>query len=158
MNLPIASHPEQHLTSSVVLQDIVIGLSNDLTVPFALAAGLCGAVSSSSPVITAGLADELTVPFLAAGLSGYLAGRTEVEHYAAGLAREHEEVQMVPDVERREVKELLAEMALSPATQEAAMREPTADPEQWVKFMMKHELGLEELDARQAPKAPLPSL
>ena len=86
------------------------------------------------------------------GLDSYLAGRTDVELYAAERAREHKEVQTVPDVKRREVKELLAETDLSPATQEVAMRELTADPEQWVKFMMKHELGLEEHDARQAPK------
>ena len=150
--LDTRSHAETHLSSSAMLQDIVIGLSDGLTVPFALAAGLSGAVASSSLVITAGLA-EVVAGSIAMGLGGYLAGRTEVEHYAVELAREHQEVRELPEVERHEVKELLAEMGLSPATQEVAMRELTADPEQWVKFMMKYELGLEEPDARQAPKS-----
>jgi len=137
-----------------MLQDIVIGLSDGLTVPFALAAGLSGAVSSSGLVITAGLA-EIVAGSIAMGLGGYLAGRTEVEHYAAEQAREHREVVEVPDVERREVQELLAEMGLSPATQVLAMQELTADPQQWVKFMMKYELGLEEPDPKQAPKSAL---
>lgn len=152
--MPLPLHREQHLTSSAVLQDIVIGLSDGLTVPFALAAGLSGAVQSSGLVITAGLS-EIVAGSIAMGLGGYLAGRTEVEHYAAELAREHEEVRTVPDIERREVQELLAEIGLSPATQAQAMRELTADPAQWVRFMMKYELGLEEPDPRQAPKSAL---
>jgi VIT1/CCC1 family predicted Fe2+/Mn2+ transporter len=145
-------HPEHHLTSSAMLQDVVIGLSDGLTVPFALAAGLSGAVASSGLVITAGLA-EIVAGSIAMGLGGYLAGRTEVEHYAAEIARERREVQEVPHIERAEVDELLAEMGLSDATRALAVRELTADPEQWVKFMMKYELGLEEPDPRQAPKS-----
>lgn len=147
-------HPEDHLTSSAMLQDIVIGLSDGLTVPFALAAGLSGAVQSSELVITAGLA-EIVAGSIAMGLGGYLAGRTEVEHYAAELAREHQEVQQVPHVERAEVDELLAEMGLSAETRALAVHELTADPEQWVRFMMKYELGLEQPDPRQAPKSAL---
>ncbi|MBF9236529.1 VIT1/CCC1 transporter family protein [Hymenobacter sp. BT683] len=145
-------HHEHHLTSSAILQDTVIGLSDGLTVPFALAAGLSGAVDSSALVITAGLA-EIVAGSIAMGLGGYLAGRTEVEHYAAELAREHREVQDVPHRERAEVDELLAEMGLSEATRAAAVAELTADPEQWVRFMMKYELGLEEPDPKQAPKS-----
>lgn len=145
-------HPEYHLTSSAMLQDVVIGLSDGLTVPFALAAGLSGAVSSSGLVITAGLA-EIVAGSIAMGLGGYLAGRTEVEHYSAELAREHHEVQTVPDIERIEVEELLAEMGLSAETRRQAVAELTADPAQWVKFMMKYELGLEEPDPKQAPKS-----
>jgi VIT1/CCC1 family predicted Fe2+/Mn2+ transporter len=145
-------HPEQHLTSSAMLQNVVIGLSDGLTVPFALAAGLSGAVSSSGLVITAGLA-EIVAGSIAMGLGGYLAGRTEVEHYQAELARERREVQEVPHVERAEVDELLAEMGLSAETRVRAVAELTADPEQWVRFMMKYELGLEEPDPRQAPKS-----
>ena len=150
--LPHDVHPEHHLTSSAMLQDVVIGLSDGLTVPFALAAGLSGAVSSSGLVITAGLA-EIVAGSIAMGLGGYLAGRTEVEHYASELGREHREVQEVPDKERAEVDELLAAMGLSEATRRQAVAELTADPEQWVKFMMKYELGLEEPDPRQAPKS-----
>ena len=145
-------HHEHHLTSSAMLQDIVIGLSDGLTVPFALAAGLSGAVQSSSLVITAGLA-EIVAGSIAMGLGGYLAGRTEVDHYAAELAREYREVREVPDREREEVDELLAEIGLSPATRAAAVAELTANPDQWVQFMMKYELGLEEPDPRQAPKS-----
>ncbi|GAB2711239.1 hypothetical protein GCM10011495_26150 [Hymenobacter frigidus] len=145
-------HPENHSTSSAMLQDVVIGLSDGLTVPFALAAGLSGAVASSGLVITAGLA-EIVAGSIAMGLGGYLAGRTEVEHYDTELARERREVQEVPDVERTEVDELLAEMGLSVATRQLAITELTADPEQWVRFMMKYELGLEEPDPRQAPKS-----
>ncbi|ALW86931.1 iron transporter [Hymenobacter sedentarius] len=145
-------HPEDHLTSSAMLQDVVIGLSDGLTVPFALAAGLSGAVASSGLVITAGLA-EIVAGSIAMGLGGYLAGRTEVEHYAAELAREHREVVEVPDRERAEVDELLAEMGLSDSIRRQAVSELTADPEQWVRFMMKYELGLEEPDPRQAPKS-----
>lgn len=152
--MPAPPHAEKHLTSSAMLQDIVIGLSDGLTVPFALAAGLSGAVQSSSLVITAGLA-EIVAGSIAMGLGGYLAGRTEVEHYAAELAREHEEVRTVPEVERQEVQQLLGEMGLSPATQALAVQELTSAPAQWVKFMMKYELGLEEPDPRQAPKSAL---
>ncbi len=150
--LPRDLHPEHHLTSSAMLQDVVIGLSDGLTVPFALAAGLSGAVQSSGLVITAGLA-EIVAGSIAMGLGGYLAGRTEVEHYAAELAREHHEVQAVPDIERAEVDELLADMGLSATTRRQAVAELTADPEQWVRFMMKYELGLEEPNPRQAPKS-----
>jgi len=147
-------HPENHLTSSAMLQDIVIGLSDGLTVPFALAAGLSGAVQSSGLVITAGLA-EVVAGSIAMGLGGYLAGRTEVEHYEAELRREYQEIEEVPHVERAEVDELLQEMGLSAATREQAVRELTADPDQWVRFMMKYELGLEKPDPRQAPKSAL---
>ena len=150
--LPPDLHPEDHLSSSAMLQDVVIGLSDGLTVPFALAAGLSGAVASSELVITAGLA-EIVAGSIAMGLGGYLAGRTEVEHYETELARERREVQEVPDMERAEVDELLAEMGLSVATRQLALRELTADPEQWVRFMMKYELGLEEPDPKQAPKS-----
>jgi len=152
--LPQDLHPEHHLTSSAMLQDVVIGLSDGLTVPFALAAGLSGAVSSSGLVITAGLA-EIVAGSIAMGLGGYLAGRTEVEHYEAEQARERREVREVPNIERAEVDELLAAMGLSEATRRQAVAELTADPEQWVKFMMKYELGLEEPDPKQAPKSAL---
>ena len=150
--LPRDLHAEHHMSSSAMLQDIVIGLSDGLTVPFALAAGLSGAVASSGLVITAGLA-EIVAGSIAMGLGGYLAGRTEVEHYASELGREHREVLEVPEVERAEVDELLADMGLSAETRRQAVAELTADPEQWVKFMMKYELGLEEPDPRQAPKS-----
>ncbi|NVO84311.1 VIT1/CCC1 transporter family protein [Hymenobacter terrestris] len=148
----IHPHDENHLSSSAVLQDIVIGLADGLTVPFALAAGLSGAVNSSGLVITAGLA-EIVAGSIAMGLGGYLAGRTEVEHYDSELKREYAEVATVPEVERAEVDDLLAEIGLSESTRALAVHELTADPDQWVRFMMKYELGLEKPDPRQAPKS-----
>lgn len=135
-----------------MLQDIVIGLSDGLTVPFALAAGLSGAVQSSGLVSTVGLA-EIVAGSIARGLGGYLAGRTEVGHYAAKLAREHEEVRTLPATKRREVQKLFAAMGLSEATAAQASAELVQDPAQWVRFMMKYELGLEEPDPRQALKS-----
>lgn len=154
LHSPAHSHPEHHLHSSAMLQDIVIGLSDGLTVPFALAAGLSGAVATSGLVITAGLA-EIVAGSIAMGLGGYLAGRTEVEHYQAELARERREVVELPHVERQEVDDLLAQIGLSAETRARAVAELTADPEQWVRFMMKYELSLEEPDPQQAPKSAL---
>ena len=147
-------HHEEHLTSSVFLQDIVIGLSDGLTVPFALAAGLSGAVTSSTLVITAGLA-EVVAGSIAMGLGGYLSGKTELDHYQAELAREYREVKEVPEREKEEVRVLLEGLGLSPATQELALAELMQDEHQWVGFMMKYELGLEEPDPRQATKSAL---
>src|ERR1700748_2915267 len=95
------AHKESHFTSSDLVTDIVIGMSDGLTVPFALAAGLSGAVSSTGIIITAGLA-EIAAGAIAMGLGGYLAGKTAVEHYSAELKREHEEVEKVPEVEKQE--------------------------------------------------------
>jgi len=135
-----------------MLQNIIIGLSDGLTVPFALAAGLSGAVANSALILTAGLA-EVVAGSIAMGLGGYLAGRTEVQHYASELAREHQEVKLMPAREREEVRELIAEMGLSPTTQELVVNELVKDEQQWVRFMMKYELGLEKPDPAQASKS-----
>src|SRR5665647_123378 len=97
------SHTEKHLRSSEFITDMVIGLSDGLTVPFALAAGLSGAVSSNTIVITAGIA-EIVAGCIAMGLGGYLAGKTEQEHYQSELMREHEEIEDIPEEEKKEVK------------------------------------------------------
>jgi VIT1/CCC1 family predicted Fe2+/Mn2+ transporter len=104
---------EQHLESSDFLKDIVIGMSDGLTVPFALAAGLSGAVADTSIVTTAGIA-EIVAGAIAMGLGGYLAGQTEVEHYEAELKREYEEVEKVPEREKEEVREVLLIMVSMP--------------------------------------------
>lgn len=150
--LPYPPHPERHLSNSAFLQNVVLGLSDGLTVPFALAAGLSGAVQSSGLLITAGLA-EIAAGAIAMGLGGYLAGRTEVDHYAAELAREQAEVRTVPETEHYEVYELLRGMGLSEATAAQATTELVQDPAQWVRFMMKYELNLEVPDPRQALKS-----
>ena len=96
-------HREEHMVSAETLRDIVIGMSDGLTVPFALAAGLSGAVSSTNLIIIAGLA-EIAAGSIAMGLGGYLAGKTEVDHYNSEMKREYEEVETVPEVEKQELK------------------------------------------------------
>lgn len=133
-------HVEHHLESSDLIRDIVIGMSDGLTVPFALAAGLSGAVDSTGVIIIAGIA-EVAAGSIAMGLGGYLAGKTEIDHYNSELAREYQEVETVPEKEREEVKEFFANLGLSADIQELAVGEMTKDKKKWVDFMMKYELG-----------------
>ena len=142
-------HPEQHLRSSAFITDVVIGMSDGLTVPFALAAGLSGAVSLNSIIITAGLA-EIAAGSIAMGLGGYLAGRTEHDHYQAELRREQEEVELKPEAEKQEVRDVFAAMGLSAQTQDLVAEEMAKDKAQWVDFMMKYELGLDKPNPRRA--------
>jgi len=143
--VPQTPHVEKHFTASERIRDIVIGMSDGLTVPFALAAGLSGAVDSTRVVITAGLA-EIAAGSIAMGLGGYLAARTDAEHYAAELAREKRETIEIPEEETREVAELLEEYGLSRASSVEAANELRKDRKRWVDFMMKFELGLEKPD------------
>jgi VIT1/CCC1 family predicted Fe2+/Mn2+ transporter len=147
-------HQEKHLRNSDFLTDVVIGMSDGLTVPFALAAGLSGAVSGTSIIIIAGIA-EIAAGSIAMGLGGYLAGKTEIEHYDAELKREKEEVETVPEKEKEEVKDFFANIGLSEEMQHKAAEEIAKDKKQWVDFMMKYELGLEKPDPRRARKAAL---
>jgi len=142
-------HHEHHVTSSETIRDIVIGMSDGLTVPFALAAGLSGAVSSSTLVVTAGIA-EIIAGSIAMGLGGYLAGRTELDHYQSELKREYEEVERVPEQEKQEVKEVFAGFGLSAQLQDQIADEMAKDKKQWVDFMMRFELGLEEPNPNRA--------
>ncbi|GAB2514611.1 VIT1/CCC1 transporter family protein [Spirosoma aerophilum] len=148
------AHHEHHLRSSDFISDIVIGMSDGLTVPFALAAGLSGAVASSSLVVTAGIA-EIVAGSIAMGLGGYLAGRTEADHYSSERQREVNEVETVPEREKEEVREVFAEMGLSPALQITIADELAKDKTKWVDFMMKYELGLDEPDPNRATKSAL---
>ena len=133
---------EKHFQSSEKVRDFVIGMSDGLTVPFALAAGLSGAVDSNAIVITAGLA-EIAAGSIAMGLGGYLAGRTEIEHYDSEEKREYEEIEKLHEVEIRETKEIFAEYGLDDEMQEKIAREMAKNPKKWVDFMMRFELGLE---------------
>lgn len=142
-------HTEKHLKSSAFITDVVIGMSDGLTVPFALAAGLSGAVQSNSIVITAGIA-EIVAGSIAMGLGGYLAGKTEQEHYATELKREYDEVVDKPEVEKQEVRDALAGFGLSKNAQDLFAEELSKDKDQWVNFMMKYELGLDEPNANRA--------
>jgi len=143
------THKEEHLTSSEFITDIVIGMSDGLTVPFALAAGLSGAVHSNTVIITAGIA-EIVAGSIAMGLGGYLAGKTEQEHYQSELKREYEEVEFLPEKEKEEVREVFAEYGLSKSTQDIIAEEISKDKDKWVDFMMKYELGLEKPDVNRA--------
>lgn len=146
------THAENHVTSSETIRDIVIGMSDGLTVPFALAAGLSGAISSSTLVVTAGIA-EIVAGSIAMGLGGYLAGKTEADHYNSELKREYDEVERVPEQEKMEVKEVFAEFGLSEALQQQIADEMAKDKKKWVDFMMRYELGLEEPNANRATKS-----
>jgi len=147
-------HHEEHLKSSDFITDVVIGMSDGLTVPFALAAGLSSAVSNNSIIITAGIA-EIVAGCIAMGLGGYLAGRTEQEHYQSELKRENDEVELVPEREIIEVKEIFAGYGISEQGQAMLARELSMDKTKWVKFMMKFELGLEEPNPNRARNSAL---
>jgi vacuolar iron transporter family protein len=145
----MAEQDEKHFQSSEVVRDFVIGMSDGLTVPFALAAGLSGAVDSTSIVITAGLA-EIAAGSIAMGLGGYLAGRTEIEHYDTEERREYEEIEKLHEVEIRETKEIFAEYGLNDELQEKIAREMAKNSKKWVDFMMRFELGLERPNKNRA--------
>jgi len=145
-------HHEHHLRSSDTIRDIVIGMSDGLTVPFALAAGLSGAVSKSGIIVTAGIA-EIVAGSIAMGLGGFLAGRTESDHYRSELRREYEEVERVPEQEKAEVKEVFASFGLSATLQDEVANEMAKDKDKWVDFMMRYELGLEKPDDNRASRS-----
>ena len=142
-------HDEEHFQQSDTIRDIVIGMSDGLTVPFALAAGLSSLVHKNDIIITAGLA-EIIAGSIAMGLGGFLAGKTEIEHYDAELKREYDELVTHYDTERKEVKGIFANYGLSPDSQELIMCEMEKDKDKWVEFMMRFELGLEKPDINRA--------
>jgi VIT1/CCC1 family predicted Fe2+/Mn2+ transporter len=142
-------HHEEHFTGNETVRDVVIGMSDGLTVPFALAAGISGAVAATSLVVTAGLA-EIAAGSIAMGLGGYLAARSEEEHYRSELRREEREIVEKPDAERAEVRELLEQYGLTPDESGIVMTGLERRPEAWRDFMMRFELGLEEPDPKRA--------
>lgn len=145
---------EKHLKSSDFITDVVIGMSDGLTVPFALAAGLSGAVASSSIITTAGIA-EIVAGSIAMGLGGYLAGQTEQEHYEAELKREYEEVERVPEREKEEIREVFEGYGLTPEAQEIVVAAISKDKDKWVDFMMRFELGIEKPHPNRARNSAL---
>lgn len=142
-------HAEKHFTASDTVRDVVVGMSDGLTVPFALAAGISGAIAVSHLVVTAGLA-EIAAGSIAMGLGGYLAGRSESEHYASERRREETEVKSVPEVERREVEQIFETYGLNPDESAPVIAALAKRPQSWVDFMMRFELGLEKPDPRRA--------
>ncbi len=147
-------HKEEHLKSSAMLTDVVIGMSDGLTVPFALAAGLSGAVDSTNIIMIAGIA-EVAAGSIAMGLGGYLSGKTEQDHYQHELKREYDEVERVPEREKEEVREFFENIGFSKEMQTMAVEEIAKDKDKWVEFMMQYELGLDKPDPKRATKSAL---
>jgi len=147
-------HVEQHFTGSATVRDIVIGMSDGLTVPFALAAGLAGAVSNHWLVVIAGLS-EISAGAIAMGLGGYLAARSDVDSYAAELAREQREIIELPEREREEVRDIFLSYGVDGSALDAAVAAITAQPESWLRFMMREELGLDAPDPKRALRSGL---
>jgi len=152
--MPQTPHIEKHFTASETVRDIVIGMSDGLTVPFALAAGLSGAVDSTALIITARLA-EVAAGAIAMGLAGYLAARTDAEHFAAEQTREERETQEIPEAEAAEVAQVFRGYGLPEDTVTAEVGAIHSDRKRWVDFMMKFELGMEEPDPRRARNSAL---
>lgn len=142
-------HKEKHFTAGEVVRDIIIGVSDGLTVPFALAAGLSGANASSSIILTAGIA-EVAAGAISMGLGGYLAAKSEADHYFKELKREEEEIIAVPDTEAAEIAEILADYGIQPHEYRPVVNALRKNPQAWLDFMMKFELGLEKPDPRRA--------
>ena len=147
--MPTTRHIERHFTASETIRDIVIGMSDGLTVPFALAAGLSGAVASTSLVVTAGLA-EVAAGAIAMGLGGYLAARTDAEHFASERRREYREIEELPHQERQEVADVFRDYGLSEEYVGPVVAAISANADRWVDFMMRFELGLEAPNATRA--------
>lgn len=147
--MPQTPHVEQHFTAGETVRDIVIGMSDGLTVPFALAAGLSGAISSTTLIVTAGLA-EIAAGSIAMGLGGYLAARSDAEHYASERRREQLEVKEKTELEKQEIRDVFASYGLTTEQTEPIVDALSKRPESWVDFMMRFELGLEEPDPKRA--------
>lgn len=150
--MPATPHVESHFTASAVVRDIVIGMADGLTVPFALAAGLSGAVAGTRIVVVAGLA-EIAAGAIAMGLGGYLAAKNDAEHYASELKREQLEVAERTADEEQEVREILTSYGLESAQTEPIVAHFKANPKVWVDWMMRFELGLEPPDPGRALKS-----
>jgi VIT1/CCC1 family predicted Fe2+/Mn2+ transporter len=148
------NHSEKHFMARDLIRDIVIGMADGLTVPFALAAGLSGTVSNTHLVVIAGVA-EIAAGSIAMGLGGYLAARTDVEHYLSELERERREIIELPDREREEVADILREWNIPEQTVTSAVDAISKNSDRWVNFMMKYELGLEEPDPKRARNSSL---
>ncbi|MGD0339656.1 MAG: VIT1/CCC1 transporter family protein [Bacteroidota bacterium] len=142
-------HIETHFTGSETVRDIVIGMSDGLTVPFALAAGLTGAVVASGIIVTAGLA-EIAAGSIAMGLGGYLAAKSEAEHYDSERLREQREVKEIPEEEKAEITRVFEEYGITEEESKIVVSALSRRPEEWIDFMMRFELGLEKPNPRRA--------
>jgi vacuolar iron transporter family protein len=147
--MPQTPHVERHFTASAVVRDVVIGMSDGLTVPFALAAGLSGAVQQAGIVVTAGLA-EIAAGSIAMGLGGYLAAKSDAEHYAAEERREQQEIRDLPREEMGEVADVFRAYGIADEHIRPVVQAMSEKPKEWVDFMMRFELGLERPDPKRA--------
>ena len=152
--MPATPHLEKHFTAGDTVRDVVIGMSDGLTVPFALAAGLTGAISSSHLILTAGFA-EIAAGSIAMGLGGYLAARSDAEHYASERLREENEIVTLPDTEAQEVREIFETYGLTEQESGSVVSALRRRPQDWVNFMMRFELGLEKPEPSRAWKSAL---
>lgn len=154
--MPSVEHVEKHFTATAAVRDIVIGMSDGLTVPFALAAGLTGAVAATARgaaiIVTAGFA-EIAAGSIAMGLGGYLAAKTDSEHYASELDREYRETVELPEVEIEEVAKVFREYGMSEQQMQPVVAAITSNQKRWVDFMMRFELGLEAPDPARAARS-----
>ena len=150
--MPIAPHIERHFAATETVRDIVIGMADGLTVPFALAAGLSGTVDAGNIVVIAGLA-EIAAGSIAMGLGGYLAARTDLEHYISELKREWRETKELPDQEAEEVAGMFRQFEMSDLQIAPVVDAIRADRKRWVDFMMRFELGLERPDPKRARRS-----
>jgi VIT1/CCC1 family predicted Fe2+/Mn2+ transporter len=147
--MPQTPHLEIHFTASDIVRDVVIGMADGLTVPFALAAGLTGAINTVGIIVTAGLA-EIAAGSIAMGLGGYLAAKSDAEHYATERRREQQEVIEMPAEEMKEVAEIFRGYGIDEAHIEPVVEAMRQRPKDWVDFMMRFELGLEKPNPKRA--------
>src|SRR5690349_22779569 len=147
--MPMTPHHETHFTAGAAVRDVVIGMSDGLTVPFALAAGLSGAVDTTRIIVTAGLA-EIAAGSIAMGLGGYLAAKSDAEHYQSERKREETEVREKTEAEVAEVAEVFRSYGVTEDESRPIVDALRKRPEAWVDFMMRFELGLEEPDPKRA--------
>src|SRR5713101_6475975 len=147
--MPRTPHIEKHFTAGNFVRDVVIGMSDGLTVPFALAAGLSGAVQNTRLIVVGGLA-EIAAGSIAMGLGGYLAAHGDAEHYDQERAREEREVREIPEEEKAEVSQVFQQYGIGAEHSATIVEALSRRPEAWVDFMMRFELGLEEPDPKRA--------
>jgi vacuolar iron transporter family protein len=147
--MPQTPHIERHFTGSETVRDLVIGMSDGLTVPFALAAGLSGAIDTTRIIVTAGLA-EIAAGSIAMGLGGYLAARSDAEHYHAERVREETEIEEKPEEEAAEIVGVLSGYGVSAEESRPVVDALRQRPVAWVDFMMRFELGLDKPNPKRA--------
>lgn len=150
--MPLTPHIEKHFTASDSVRDVVIGMADGLTVPFALAAGLSGAAVAARVVVTAGLA-EISAGAIAMGLGGYLAARSDADHYGSERRREMQETRSVPELESQEIADIFLGYGISPQESATVVQALRRDRKSWVDFMMRFELGLEKPDPKRATQS-----